>query len=55
MRGTFFKERKGQVKERAMKRKVKRILDSCEVKIMVISKGNMKRNTENESEYKKKL
>lgn len=38
-----------------MKRKVKRILDSCEVNIMMISRGNMMKNTENESEYKKKL
>lgn len=37
-----------------MKRKMKRILDSCEVKIMVISRNDIMRNTENESEYKKR-
>lgn len=33
-----------------MNRKVKRILDSCEVKIMVIGRSGIMRNAENGSE-----
>lgn len=35
-----------------MNRKVRRILDSYEGKIMMISRSDIMRNTENESEYK---